>query len=60
MRTSHLKSLAELLPDPDKLRLIAAWFDLEHETHPEWTSYEVQISLREWADNIEILLGKVN
>ena len=41
--------------DPQKLRLLAAWFDKEREKRPEWTGAEVQQDLRRIADKISRL-----
>jgi hypothetical protein len=42
--------LLEALPDPDRLELLAAYFDMLQAKTPEWTSYEVQTDLRHWAN----------
>lgn len=41
----------ERLPDPEKLRLLADWFDAQQPSRG-WNGTEVQDDLRKWADNI--------
>lgn len=41
--------LEEALPDPDKLEILARWFDMKY---PSDANPEVQTDLREWAKKI--------
>lgn len=49
------KETAEDYTDSNKLRLLASWFDKQHDEHPEWTSISVQDDLRRIADKLESL-----
>ena len=54
---AKIERLRKALPDPNKLRTLAAWFDLQETTgkFPEWSSsHEVQEDLRRWAESAEI------
>lgn len=42
-------ALVEALPDPDKLEILARWFDMKY---PSDANPEVQTDLREWAKKI--------
>ena len=50
---SRVARLEEALPDPDKLEMLARWFDIRH---PADASPEVQIDLRKWAKKIRCAL----
>lgn len=41
--------MEEALPDPDKLEILARWFDMKY---PSDANPEVQTDLREWAKKI--------
>ena len=41
--------LEDALPDPDKLEILARWFDMKY---PSDANPEVQTDLREWAKKI--------
>lgn len=45
--------IRELLPDPEKLRLLAEWFDVEQDAAGRWgAGRDVQEDLRKWADDL--------
>lgn len=46
---ARVARLEEALPDPDKLEILAKWFDMQY---PSDTNPEVQTDLREWAKKI--------
>ena len=46
---ARCKRLEEALPDPDKLEILARWFDMKY---PSDANPEVQTDLREWAKKI--------
>lgn len=54
--TGETKIAKGILPCPEKLRLIADWFDSEQGSGPVWVGLEIQADLRRWADNIEVVL----
>jgi hypothetical protein len=44
--------LVRSLPDPNKLEILARWFDMEQQKNPDrWVKDSVQQDLRRWADN---------
>lgn len=49
-----MATLRELLPDPDKLRILAAWIDMK-DKQDGITDADVQDDLRRWSDNIEVI-----
>ena len=46
---TRVARLEDALPDPDKLEILARWFDM---MYPSDTNPEVQTDLREWAKKI--------
>ena len=46
---ARVARLEEALPDPDKLEILARWFDMKY---PSDANPEVQTDLREWAKKI--------
>lgn len=47
---ARARRLADALPDPGKLELLADWFDVEQARQPErWSGDDVQADLRRWA-----------
>jgi len=50
---ARVERLEEALPDPDKLEILARWFDMQY---PADTNPEVQTDLREWAKKIRNVL----
>ena len=46
---ARVARLEEALPDPDKLEILAKWFDMKY---PSDANPEVQTDLREWAKKI--------
>jgi hypothetical protein len=48
------------LPDPEKLRLLAAWFDSQQADGRWGAGREVQTDLRKWADDIGGLVAALD
>jgi hypothetical protein len=49
------RKMEEAMPRPDRLRLLADWFDAEQAKRNDWTGTEVQDDLRLMADAISVL-----
>jgi hypothetical protein len=49
------ENLRPLLPEPEKLRVLADYFDRQY---PDHLNSEVQQDLRAWADSIERILNE--
>ena len=50
---ARVARLEEALPDPDKLEILARWFDMRYQAD---VNPEVQTDLREWAKKIRCVL----
>jgi len=54
------EALMEALPDPEKLELLAYWFDMDDESKGRTSEPQVQADLRRWANAIRALLAALH
>jgi hypothetical protein len=58
-KDERIENLEAALPDPDKLELLAKWFDKEQrEQAGRWVGVEVQDDIRAWAEGIRKALAE--
>lgn len=53
-----VRQLREALPDPEKMEMLADWFDCDDNERGDYSSTEVQDDLRKWAAQARKALGE--